>query len=169
MNASIVDGTWRKLRDELDHRKLKGELTIEQLADIYFRDYCQIHNTRPDFKEHALKPIREKLGHLKVRDFRRANGYDFQAEYSEEVAAPTVNRVVAVLKNMLTFAVDKEFIEGHPLVHFKMLPEDEKALRVMEPNEERQLVEAILRHELVIGAYAGILGETGFGKRKGCY
>jgi len=144
VSAGIATGTWRQLRKELTE-KPKKELTVSELADIYFRDYCQIHNTRPDFKEHALKPIREKLGDIGVGAFRRSHAYDFQRELREELAAATVNNYVAVLKNMFTFAMDKEIIDAHPLVHFRMLPTDERALRIMEPREERQLVQTILK------------------------
>ena len=112
------------------------ERRIEQLADIYIREYCQIHNTRPEFKEHALKPIRSQLGKIEVRALRRTHVHQFMTGRSKEVSLATVNRSVAVLKNMLTFAVDKEFIEGHPLTHFRMLPEEMKALRVMTLEEE---------------------------------
>ena len=84
---------------------------------------------------------------------------------SKEVSLATVNRSVAVLKNILTFAVDKEFIEAHPLTRFRMLPEEIKALRVMTLEEERQLVEAI--EERTIAAYVALLGETGLRKQEG--
>ena len=95
---------------------------------------------------------------------RRGDVLDFVSDRSEEVAPATVNRSVAVLKNMFTFAIEKEYIDAHPLIRFKMLPEDEVALRVMELPEERALVETTLREDIVIGAYVGILGETGLRK-----
>src|SRR5262245_294431 len=66
INAAITTGTWLELRKELTEKPEK-ELTIDELADMYFSDYCEVRNTRPDFKEHALKPIRAKLGHIPVR------------------------------------------------------------------------------------------------------
>lgn len=66
---------------------------------------------------------------------------------------------------MLTFAVDKEFIEAHPLTHFRMLPEEIKALRVMTLEEERQLIDVI--EEPTIAAYVALLGETGLRKQEG--
>jgi len=105
----------------------------------------------------------------KSEQFRRSHAYDFQKELREELKAATVNNYVAVLKNMFTFAVDldKDIIDAHPLVHFRKLPTDERALRIMEPHEERQLVQSIFDRNPVIGAYAGILGETGLRKTEG--
>jgi integrase len=157
-------GTWRALKEELS-RGVEPSMTIEGLADVYMSEYCQIHNTRPDFKEHALKPIREKLGRIEVQALRRAHVHQFMTDRSKEVALATVNRSVAVLKNMLTFAIDKEFIEAHPITRFKMLPEEVKALRVMTLEEERSLVEAI--EEPTIAAYVALLGETGLRKQEG--
>jgi integrase len=91
INGAIVAGTWKELRKELTEpapkeaaEESKG-MTIDELSDIYLRDYCQIHNTRPDFKEHALKPIREYLGEIAVQDFRRSHAYDFQKELREDL------------------------------------------------------------------------------------
>jgi len=81
-----------------------------------------------------------------------------------EVASATVNRNLAVLKNLLTFAYQKGLIERHPLLRFPMLPEEGKALRIMTLEEERSLVEAVAFYDSVVGAYVAILGETGLRK-----
>ena len=164
IEESIAMGTWRDLKEELA-RGVEASMTIEQLADIYLREYCPIHNTRPDFKEHALKPIRAKLGKIEVQALRRTHVHQFMTDRSKEVSLATVNRSVAVLKNMLTFAVEKEFIEAHPLTRFRMLPEEMKALRVMTLEEERRLVDAI--EEPTIAAYVALPGETGLRKQEG--
>ena len=74
---------------------------------------------------------------------------------------------MAVLKNMLTFALDKEYIDSHPLVRFSLLPEPEKALTVMTISEERRLVECVGEFDIAIGAYTALLGETGMRKSEG--
>jgi integrase len=76
-----------------------------------------------------------------------------------------VNRGVAVLKNMLTFALERDIIEMHPLLRFRMLKEEKPALRVMTLQEERRLIESI--DEPTIAAYAAVLGETGLRKLEG--
>ena len=54
-----------------------------------------------------------------------------------------MNRGVAVLKNMLTFALERDIIEMHPLLRFRMLKEERPALRVMTLQEERRLIDSI--------------------------
>src|SRR5204862_3803688 len=93
------------------------------------------------------------------------NVHHFIAERSKELGPATVNRGVAVLKNMLTFALERELIETHPLLRFRMLKEDKPALRVMTLQEERQLIESI--DEPAIAAYAAVVGETGLRKQEG--
>ena len=84
----------------------------------------------------------------------------FVEERSKQVSGATVNRGVAVLSNMMTFALDKGYIDNHPMQRFRRLPEPETVLRVMTLEEERRLVEAVAVHDAVIGAYCGFLGET---------
>ena len=166
IEESITMGTWRKLQEELTHGR-EAEITIAQFAKTYLSDYCRAHNTRPDFKEQALVPIVRYLGKVPLKLFRRKHAHQFVAKRSQEVAPATVNRNVAVLKHMLTFALEREYIESHPLVKFRMLPEERKALRVMTLQEERRLVEVVAREEPTIGAYVAVLGETALRKSEG--
>jgi integrase len=46
------------------------------------------------------------------------------------------------------------------MARYGRIPEDEKALRVMDLEEERRLVNAVLAKNHVIGCYVGVLGET---------
>ena len=66
---------------------------------------------------------------------------------------------------MLTFALEREIIETHPLLRFRMLKEDRLALRVMTLQEERRLIECI--EDPVVAVYAAVLGETGLRKQEG--
>ena len=68
---------------------------------------------------------------------------------------------------MMTFALEREYIEAHPLLRFRMLPEERRALRVMTLEEERCLVESVASFDPTIGAYIAILGETGLRKSEG--
>jgi integrase len=77
----------------------------------------------------------------------------------------TINRGLAVLKNLMTFALEKELIEAHPLLKFRLIPEEECALRVLTLQEERKLVESM--PSLVSQAYVAILGETGLRMTEG--
>jgi integrase len=89
------------------------------------------------------------------------------AARSKEVSSATVNRNVAVLKNLLTFAVERGYLQTHPLSRFRMLPEERRALRVMTLEEERRLVKEVAEADHLVGAYVAVLGETGLRKQEG--
>jgi len=170
IEESIVMGSWRQLKEELaPNRKADADRssdpTVREFAEVYLDQYCKIHNKRPDCKEQVLGSVTEILGNVRVKSLRRADAHHFIAERSKEVGPATVNRGIAALKNMLTFALEREIIETHPLLRFRMLKEDKPALRVMTLHEERRLIECI--EDPVIAAYAAVLGETGLRKQEG--
>ncbi len=107
------------------------------------------------------------LGHVRIKDFRRRHADRFIDERSKEVSPPTINRGLAVLKNMLSLAVEREYLKSHPLLRYRMLPEVQEPLRIMTYGEYRKLVKAIAEEDLVIGVYTFILGETGLRKSEG--
>ena len=171
IEESIAMGTWQRLKEELDGGPKKAEAVkandplIRDFADVYLEEYCKIHNKRPDCKEQVLESVTRILGDVPVKSLRRSQVHQFIAERSKEVGPATVNRGVAVLKNMLTFALERDLIDAHPLLRFRMLREEKPALRVMTLKEERRLIESI--ENPVIAAYAAILGETGLRKQEG--
>jgi integrase len=166
IEEAIAMGTWFNLKAELS-RRVEKELTIADFSKIYLEEYCRARNTRPDFKEQAMTSILRILGDVPLRELRRAHAHQFITTRRSEVAAATVNRGLAVLKNMVTFALDKEYIEQNPLQRFRMLPEEQKALRVMTLEEERQLIRAVSSVDHTIGVYVALLGETGLRKSEG--
>jgi integrase len=164
-------GTWQRLKEELDGRPKTTEaieanhILICDFAEVYLEEYCRVRNKRPDCKEQVLESITRILGDTPVKSLRRSHAHQFIAERSKEVGPATVNRGVAVLKNMLTFALERDLIDVHPLLRFRMLREEKPALRVMTLKEERGLIECI--EDPVIAAYAAVLGETGLRKQEG--
>jgi integrase len=169
IEGAIAMGNWKELKRELTEPPPEPpkDFTMREFADIYLEEYCKVRNTRPDFKEVTLKPIKEIVGHVKLREFMTADAAFFEKERAKSVSGPTVNRGLAVLSNLLTFAFKKGLIDRHPMSRYGRIPEDEKALRVMTLAEERQLVQAVTLEDPIIGAYVGILGETGLRMTEG--
>jgi hypothetical protein len=134
-------GTWKDLKKELTEPPPEPpqDFTIREFADIYLEEYCKVRNTRPDFKEETLKVIKNTVGNVKVSEFTTAAF--FERERRKSVAGTTVNRGLAVLSHMFTFSLKtKGIIQVHPMARYGRIPEDEKALRVMDLEEERTLV-----------------------------
>ena len=83
---------------------------------------------------------------------------------SREVSSATVNRSIAVLSHLLTYAMDRGIIETHPLARFPHLPEPISKLRVMTLEEADRLVAATYQVDPVIGVFVDVLAETGLRK-----
>jgi len=113
IEESIFTGRWKELKEELSGVKNRsGDLTVEEFSGIYLDDYCRHHNRRPDFKKQALVSINRILGNIKLKDFQWHHADEFVSQRSEEVAPATINRGLAVLKNMLNFAVKRGYLEA---------------------------------------------------------
>ncbi|MDA2929766.1 tyrosine-type recombinase/integrase [Acidobacteria bacterium AH-259-O06] len=167
IEESIAMGTWRKLKEEFSQQDNRHNPTIEEFSDIYLEQYCLVQNRRPDFKEQALHSITEILGSLRLKQFTRKDARRFIVERSSEVAPATINRNLSVLKNMFSFAVEMDLIQSNPLQGFKMLPETERALRIMTYAEYRKLVTCVTDFDPSIGAFVAILGESAIRKSEG--
>jgi integrase len=175
IEGAIAMGRWKELRKELAGDKEEVDYTIRQFAEVYFDEYCKVRNTRPDFKEERLKIIKNIVGDVKLLEFTSAHAAYFEKERAKGVnprtgkpiAKATINRGLAVLSHMFTFALKKRLIASHPMTRYGRLRENEKALRVMTLEEERRLVQKVLDQNLIIGCYVGVLGETGLRKAEG--
>ncbi len=168
IEESIVTDRWRELKEELSGVKNPSDdLTVEEFSGVYLDDYCRHHNRRPDFKEQALVSINRILGNIGLKDLRRNHADQFVAQRAKEVTPATINRGLAVLKNMLSFAVTRGYLEANPLAGFEKLPEEKISLRIMSLEDERRLVMWVADCNFVIGAFVAILGETGLRKSEG--
>jgi len=125
--------------------------------------------------EERLKTIKDLVGDIKLRDFTSAHAAYFEKERAKAVnlrtgkpiSKATINRGLAVLSHMFTFALKKRSIGTHPMTRYGRLRENEKALRVMTLEEERRLVQKVMDDSLIVGCYVGLLGETGLRKSEG--
>ena len=165
VQESIAMGTWRKLRSQLVEDR-ESPLTLADLAVKYLA-HCEAKNRRPEFKRLTLKSIVEILGSVRLEEFRRSDANHFIRQRSKQVKPATVNRGLAVLKHMMTFALEEGFLEHHPLNRFSLLPEPQKTLKVMTLEEERMLIDCVASYDVSIAGFCALLGETGFRKSEG--
>ena len=169
IEEAVAMGTWRELRKELA-LSLEGgkQHTVTSFADVYL-GYCQTRNSRPDFKVQAFSSINRIVGHVKLSEMSVAHTDHFVKVRSQQdgVEPATVNRGLAVLRNMLNFAKRREYIDVNPLTGYEMLPERERALRILTVNEFRDLVHHVCKADPVIGVYVAVLGEVGLRKAEG--
>ena len=158
IEVAINDGTWRKLKDELSHSP-RRDLTLAEFSSTYLA-HIRTKNRRPDFHKIQLDNILPVLGHIRLRDFTRADAIRYREARPKQLAPATVNRGVAVLRGILGYAVECGHISSHPLACFRDYPEAARDLRVMTLEEERRFIAALLQIDLAVGVYAGFMGET---------
>jgi len=161
---SILEGTWRDYRQEL-----KGGPTVqpeEETLPIAVRDFSTRFLERSKLKAPkswnryaiSFKSLNRHLGDIEMEEFKRQDLYMYVERRAREVSSGTVNRDVACLKSMFSYALELGVIEAHPLVKFPMLPVDEISRPLLTVKEFRQLVESMDR--LPIAVMVILMGET---------
>ncbi|MEE8584763.1 MAG: site-specific integrase, partial [Acidobacteriota bacterium] len=171
IRASIVEGTCRNLRGQLSGAPEDRNPTILEFSEFYLQD-CRVNNRCPSFKQHNLSSIVRILGGVRLADLdRRAAGRFKSKRLKEGVKPATVNRGLAVLRHMLTVAVEEGHIDSNPLLkrgrRSIALKEVQAPLRILTYPEYRALIDAVAEVSPEIGAYVVLLGETGMRKSEG--
>lgn len=167
IDSAVAMGTWRELQKELRSGPTERNPTISQFAKTYL-ETCKGRNRDFGFKERNVDHIKRILGLLPLLQLRRAHASEFVQKRLGEGAHPsTVNRGLAVLKHMVSLAIDHELLEHHPLLKYRMLPVVQEALRILTYDEYRKLVNCVTEEDPVIGVYTVLLGETGMRKAEG--
>ena len=167
IEESIITGKWPALKQDLSGYRKDTELTVGGFADIYLNDYCRIRNRDVAFKERAIREIVKVVGDVPLSAFGRRHAHEFAAIRGRQVSPASVNRNLAVLKNLFTFALEREYIAVHPLSRFRLLDEERSVIRVPSLEEESHLVESVAEVDQTVGCYVALLGETGLRKQEG--
>jgi integrase/recombinase XerD len=170
--GAIATGNWRALKAQLtggEKKEREDNYTVEQFSAVYLKEYCEIRNTRPDFKRETFKTINEIVGSVRLSKFTPADALRFETKRAEKVSAATINGGLAVLKNMFTFAVKKGILRQNPMERYQKIKVDEKTRRVLEAAEARLIVEKTLEVDPVVGAYLGVIAETGLRMEEGLH
>jgi integrase len=93
---------------------------------------------------------------------------DYRASRPTNLKPATINRGVAVLRSLLTCAVEDRLIPPpNPLFGFDDYTETERDLFIMTTPQERAIVAALLDIDLAVGVYAGVMGETAIRTEEG--
>ncbi len=125
IQAAVLMGTWRELRDELLYGA-RATWTLAEFSEHYLEVYCQVHNRASSCarKRTSLKHILEFLGERTLGDIRMSDVHRFVAwRIKQNVKPATVNRDLTVLRHMYEFAVDDGALRVNPVVRIRMLKE----------------------------------------------
>jgi integrase len=160
IDHSIISGTWRELKAELAGEKevQEKEETEETFSSRFIEERCKPRmRTWYDY-ERSLQKVLQQIGSVPVLSVRRSHVMKFVGARRKEVTAASVNREVAALKSMLTYAVDMGLMEFNPLIRFKMLPEQKKAFHVLTHEEVNAVIDEI--RSPLSANMVGVIAET---------
>ena len=169
IDYAVFHGTWPDLKEKLSRGQayVSGNVSLKDFShNNYIPNYCQKRNRRPEFKVQTLDKINEILGDVPVRAIKKSHA-DLLIRRSKGLAPATINRRLAVLKNLLSYARDIEAIKENPLLGFKMLQVEETAIRVPTLEEVRILTNQTAYKNIAVGAYCALLAETAMRKSEG--
>ncbi len=174
IEEAIAMGTWRELKEELEHGA-KEILTIKKFSDRFLYEYCKPRMRTWSRYELCFKYLNRDLGTIAMADFRRADLYQYAERRAKEhslvlptkrIASHTVNREIAALKKMFTWAVEVGVMEAHPLVRFQLLPVQEIPKRIPTLAQVYRVIDCTQQIDLVVGAVVAMVAETAIRKQE---
>ncbi len=160
IDHSVINGTWRDLKAELAGEPVieEKEETVASFSSRFIEERCKLRmRTWYDY-ERSLQNVCRQMGSVPVRSVRRSHAMQFVEARRKEVSAASVNREVAALKSMMTYAVDMGLLEFNPLIRFRMLPEQKKAFHVLTREEVDAVIEEI--RSPLSANMVGVIAET---------
>jgi len=158
IEEAITMGTWRELREELRHG-VEKDVTVRQFWERFRDEYCKPRMTSWKRYEQSFKLINERVGDVPLREFNRVHLHKYIQYRKGQVTDSTINRDIAAIKKMFSYAFEVEAVETNPLVRFKNIPVQETALRVLTDEEFERLINSMPTPEM--SAFVAIVGETG--------
>ena len=124
IRASSVDGTWRELRKRLDMERAEG-MTFREASDLYLDQYVSTKNRDRRGKKSRLGLLARKIGpSTLLSEINHTTAARYAAEKSKGGAsAATINRDLAALRHLLTWAASNQLIDRNPLEAWERLKE----------------------------------------------
>lgn len=119
------DRIWRKLRKSL-RLDQAGVTTFADLAEQYFKQYCTIHNRDLRNKRSRLNVLKEFYKSQPLENIGPQSVARFMAhKRAGKAKNATINRYLALLRHMMTWALEQGIIETSPLGRIAKLKEGE--------------------------------------------
>jgi integrase/recombinase XerD len=139
--------------------------TVEKFWERFRDEYCKPRLSSWKRYELSFRSINAAVGRIALGEFRRQDLHGYIQKRKGSVSDSTINKDIAAVKKMFSYALEVGAVEHHPLVRFPGIRVQEKPLRLPTIEEYRRLVDAM--PDPVIGALVAVLGETGFRKSEG--
>ena len=161
IESSILDGTWKQLKEELAGGK-RTIWTVHSFYKRFLEEYCKPRMRSWRSYEGSFKSLNAMLGKIPLKEFQRKDLHRYVAQRKKEVKPATVNRAIAAISKLFSYALECGEIDTHPLVRFPKLKEPKKVFRPLTVQQFRDLVEAV--DNPYMQAMIAVIGETGIRK-----
>ena len=128
INASIADGTWQKLKEQLKLRD-RGTLTLEEFSKIYMEEYSKVRNKKKSWlrKQSSLNALNRYMGTLDLNAISPSYLHNYVRKRKQEgLSEGTINKDLNTVRHLLGYAKECGVIESNPLEQFKNLRENQK-------------------------------------------
>lgn len=141
-SAQILLGKLREAaaREDIGLPK-KSHYTLTDWSPKYL-DWALAHKRSFRRDSWCIKQLVEVFGSFKLTDITKTRVDAFMRDRLQQVAPATVNRQVALLRKVLSHAVEAGEIDSNPLRGIKLLPEPAGRLPVLEAEDETKILEA---------------------------
>ena len=142
IRASRIDGTWQDLRKKLNLERAEG-MTLREVSDLYLDQYVRTKNRDRRGKKSRLALLAKQIGDgTLLLEINHSTAARYAVSRSQAGAsAATINRDLAALRHMLSWAAQNQLLERNPLENWERLKE--------EPYEHQRPTEEIIDRVLV--------------------
>ena len=159
--SSILDGTWKQLKQELAGGN-RTIWTVRSFYERFFEEYCKPCMRSRRRYALSFKSLNAMLGNIPLKEFQRKDLYRYVAKRKKQVKPATVNRDIAAISKLLSYALECGEVDMRPLVRFPKLNEPKKVFRPLTVKQFRGLVEEV--DNPYLQAMIAVIGETGIRK-----
>lgn len=158
----VVEGRFRL-------QKEKKILMADFAGGRYWEIYASKQRSARTFKHIIKNHIIPEFGDMYLHQIEPFDIEGWLARLKPNYSAATVNKLLAMLKSVFRKAQEWKFVTENPTRGFKLRPSDNRALRYLEPEEYRRLIDAaeseILKAAIALAVGTMLRRENLFGLR----
>ena len=128
INASIVDGTWQKLKEQLKLRD-RGTLTLKEFSKTYIEEYAKVRNKKESWlrKQTSLNALNRYMGTLDLNAISPSYLHNYVRKRKQDgLSEGTINKDLNTIGHLFSYAKECGVIESNPIKQFKNLRENQK-------------------------------------------
>jgi site-specific recombinase XerD len=147
IEASILDGTWPEFREKLKLKnRLRESVALAEFSETYTEDYAKVRNKKKAWKRKitSFRKLISRLGHLRLEEVSPTHLHKYIRERKRRgTSSATINRDLATIKYMMSYAVEIQVLQSNPIEKFKNLPEQQKERRRFTDDEIQAVIDAV--------------------------